>query len=113
MADSDVVEAPQGRACPHRLPRGFKALHLTRVAHAAPRHPAEHASLSRPDQVAYDDRALPTSLCHAGQLGAPAAAFETARQLQQRAEQAVQCASCEGSRLPTPLYCVLCDRHLC
>eukprot|EP00959_Pyramimonas_sp_CCMP1952_P204499 4276334-Pyramimonas_sp.AAC.1 len=44
---------------------------------------------------------------------APRAAFEAARQLQQRAEQAVQCASCGGIRLPTPLYCVLCDRHLC
>ena len=44
---------------------------------------------------------------------APRAAFEAARQLQQRAEQAVQCASCGGTRLPTPLYCVPCNRHLC
>eukprot|EP00959_Pyramimonas_sp_CCMP1952_P351040 7353966-Pyramimonas_sp.AAC.1 len=62
MADSDMVEATQGRTRPDRLPRGFEALHFTKVAHADPRHLTKHASLSRPDQVADDDCAVPTLL---------------------------------------------------
>eukprot|EP00976_Prorocentrum_cordatum_P084043 1185495-Prorocentrum_minimum.AAC.2 len=57
-----MVEAAQGRAHLECLPRGIQALHIARVAIADPKHPSEHASLSRPHQVADDDCAIPTSL---------------------------------------------------